>query len=552
MSKIYKIVFVGLLSLLAVLGITACDLGETTTKKTTEKTIETTTSSNTTTNRSTTKQKTTTGDSSEKCSIQISGAVSGLTITPNINGEALDLSKEYPVGSIIDVDIVNTTNKYYRITANMANKKYKAKWVDWCYDATDEDEITYTELTGIELLDDLTLSVREVSGDDYVNVALQIDDSKDTDTLTNTVKVFEPNTWEAPYENGDEAVEGQDLRVVLYNYASDTTILVRKSGVVVAQQKYDQLEPDADGYVVATFTIENNCEEIYIETDCKEEVGLDARVNNTLYDPTGVSYKLYDDGVEIENEATIELNSTITCEITNGSDDDIIATAYLAGGDELEAFVVTKGTTKTLSKTATNSVIFAIESYVEHKVTYSSSISNVVMIVKDKNNTDISTNSDVTRYSKINLSITNPDNVDYAIKIKMRDDYYDNDMIDKTIILAKNSTWTPDGDFLLYGDLTINVVSVEKYTLTINNTFDEDHADVFTSILDTDLHPASGDSINDGDTLNITIMFDSTNYKVTLINGSETILDNAIPTSSFYTISSFVVKGNVTLTIVAK
>ena len=536
MRKCFKAFAIGFLSLFATLGVTACEFD----------------TEGTTTKTTTTAKPTTTDRSSNRYKIKTSGVVSGLTITPKINGEAIDLSKDYPIGSKIDVDITNTTNKYYRITASMANKKYKAKWVDWCYDASDPEDIKHAELNGIELLDDLTLSVKEVDGDDYVNVALSIDDSKDTATLTNTVKVFEPNTWEVPYENGDEAVEGQKLTVVLYNYASDTTILVRKSGTILKQQKYNQLEPNADGYVISTFTIENDCEEVYIETDCKEEAGIDARVVNTMYDSTGVTYKLYDDGVEIESGTTIESNSVITCEVTNGSDNDIIATTYLAGGDDLEAFIVSKGTSKTLSKTATNSVMFAIELYTEHKVTYSSSISSVTMTVKDKDNSDILSNSDVARYSKINLSITNPDSVDYSIKIKMRDDYYDEDMIDKTIILTKNSTWTPEGDFLLYGDLTISVVSVEKYILTINNPFDEDHADVFSSILDPSSSPVSGDQIDDGVELSFVIMFDTTNYKVTLTNGSETILDNEIPNNTFYTINGFVVKGNVTLTIVAK
>ena len=558
MNKLFKTIGICSISFLTIFGLVACKNSKTTTKK------NTTTSSNTTDSVSTTKKRTTgkgttsktsTKPSSSKCKIQISGAVSGLSVTPKINGVAVDLSKEYPVGSIVDVDIVNTLNKFYRVTASMENKKYKAKWIDRCYDASDPDEIVNETLNGIELLDDLVLTVTEVTksdGVDYINVALVLDDSKDTTTLTNTVKVYEPNTWEVAYENGDEAIEGQKLAVVLYNYASDTTILVRKSGEILKQQKYNQLAPGADGYYVTDFTIENDCEEVYIETDCKEETVMDARVVNTMFNPTGISYKLYDDGTEIASETPIEINSVITCEITNASDSDITATAYLAGGDELEAVVITAGTSKTLSKTATNSVIFAIEPYVIYNVTYTSSAANVSLLVKDKNNSDIPTNTAVARYSKINISITNPDDVDYAIKIKMRDDYYDNDMIDKTIILAKNSNWKPEGDFLLYGDLTISVVSVEKYTLTINNSFDEDHADVFTSIMDTDLHPISGDSINDGDELGIVIMFDSTDYKVTLTNGSETILDNVTPSSSYYTIPTFTVKGNVVLTIVAK
>ena len=85
MRKIFKAFAIGFLSLFATLGVTACEFE-----------VDTTTKATTTAKPTTT---------AKRYKIKTSGVVSGLTITPKINGEAIDLSKDYPVGSIIDVDI---------------------------------------------------------------------------------------------------------------------------------------------------------------------------------------------------------------------------------------------------------------------------------------------------------------------------------------------------------------------------------------------------------------------------------------------------------------
>jgi len=552
MNKLLKTLGIGVLSIFTVIGITACK-----TKKTTRKTTKDSSTSGSTSGRQstlTTKQTTRKKSSKpvgSKCKINVSNSISGVTITPKINGEAIDLSKEYGAGSVLDIDIVNKANEMIRVTAFMSNLKYKSFWLDSCYDSSDPEEIKYGEIEDVELLDDLTIKVEKVDKDDVQYLALIEDEALDTETLKNEVYIYEPGTWEVPYQNGDQLVEGQKLTVVLNNRASDITILIRQAETVVKSQKYDKLETE-NGYTVATFTVIGGDLEggVYIETDCgTTSHDIDARVINTMYDPTGISYKLYENGVEIASEDIIEKNSEITCVITNASSNDIIVSSYLTGGTDLEAEIISANSSKTLTKTATEGVIFAIEPYIEHCVNYSSASANVTVSVKDIDNNDITSESYVARYSKLNISITNSDSKDYAIKIKMRDDYNDTDMIDTSIILKKNSTWTPTGDFLLYGDLSIDVVTSEKFTFTINNPYDEDHADVFTSITDTELHPASGDELDYGVELGIAIMFDTTNYKVTLTNGSETILDNEKPTSTFYTISGFAVKGNVVLTI---
>ncbi len=546
---------VGILAL-GLLAICACE--NKTTKKNTTKSGETTKQSTKTTAKKTTKkgatsEKTSTTPSKPNYSINLGGLPTGLTITPKIGGKAIDTSKQYLKGTLIDFEIVNTLNKYLRVTINMSGKKYTAKWLDSCYDATDDDDIVYATIEDVELLGNLTINVSEVE-DDVEPLSIVLDDSKDTETLKNTVYVYEPGTWEKAYENGDELYDGQTIAVVLNNYASDVTIKVRAGEKVLADEKYDQLTAGANGYTVVTYTLKDNCGVIYIETDTgSTSTALDARVANFMYNSTGISYKLYANDVEIQSGDEVTPGAEIKCTVTNNSPDewDAILTSYYAGGDENDAIKVEVGTTQTLTRIATESVMFAIEDFSDYTVTHNSLPTGVSATIVSNKST-ITSGTKVMRYSQVSVTIDNTTNTDYMLVLQMRDDYYGVEVLNTKIKVSKNTTYTTDKVIYIVGDLSISVIEDRQFTYTVNNPYSSNEdLEVYASIND-------GGSIDSGATISFgqEISFatgypqnGSYNIKVTM--AGTTIIDETVP-SNGYNSTLYDVTGDVVVTITKK
>ncbi len=491
------------------LGILACGLlaicacENKTTKKNTTKSGETTKQSTKTTAKKTTKkgatsEKTSTTPSKPNYSINLGGLPTGLTITPKIGGKAIDTSKQYPKGTLIDFEIVNTLNKYLRVTINMSGKKYTAKWLDSCYDATDDEDIVYATIEDVELLGNLTISVSEVE-DDVEPLSIVLDDSKDTETLKNTVYVYEPGTWEKAYENGDELYDGQTIAVVLNNYASDVTIKVRAGETVLKNEKYDQLTAGANGHAVVTYTLTKDCGVIYIETDTgSTSTALDARVADLMYNSTGISYKLYANDVEIQSGDEVTPGAEIKCTVTNNSTDewDAILSSYYAGSDEVDAIKVEVGTAQTLTRIATESVMFAIEDFNKYAVKHNTLPTGISATIVSNQST-ITSGTEVMRYSQVSVTINNTTNTDYVLMLKMRDDYWDSDVLNTMVRVGKNSTYTTDKIIYILGDLDIKVVEDRQFTYTVNNPYSSsDEFEVYGAILD-------GDSLSSGDTISV-------------------------------------------------
>ena len=543
MKSIFKKIGIATVALAAVIGFSACNDDKTTKQK------STTNVTTKTTKKATSSKMTSTSPSTNKCSISLGNLPTGLTVKAKINGQDVDTTKTYNKGSKIDFEIENKISKFYRVTIKQDNKKYVAKWLNFCYDATDPEDVVHETLDDVELIGNLTVEAAEVDGDDVQPITFSLDEANDTQEVQNSVYVYEPDTCGRAYENGDELIEGQKIKVVLKNYASDITIKILKGEELVKLQKYDKLNANQEAYEVATIDVTKDCGVIYIETSCDHAASvMDARVNGYVINDDGVSYKLYQDDVEIQNESEITLNSEIKCTLTNKSaTEPIMLTSYYAGGYNYESVKLEGGETKTLTKTATDSVMFFYEDYQEYTIAHNTLPTGVTATIK-ANGTEIANNTTKMKYSKINLSLTNESGKKYLVLLKMVDTLFNTTYLDETYQLSAGGSFEYNGNIYLEYDLDIIVIEAADYTYTVNNPYGDD-VELSASIIG-ESSIESGATISYGQKINFAV-FPPQNgtYTIQVTIGGVSVLNTTIPSAGYYEMISYDVTGNVVVTI---
>lgn len=555
MKKIFKAFGIGVLAILASLGITGCFDDNTTTS---------------TTKTTTTEQVSTKGEE-ETYSISKQKILSDVTIIAKyetlVNGvtkyEDVDFTKEYPKNTKIKIEIKNESDDYVKVTAS-----YGSQLVDCCIvESIDiDDNPGKGELAIFPLTANLTIKTEVDDFDNVEALNLFLDDSKDTTDKKNSVHIYNPNKYiYENLENSSQLIVGQALNIVIWNEASDVYVTIDNGGTKTLEnqlfEKLTDAEIDGDGHGAAGLITLTVAGTVTVDIDTKTpptphdgcEVYFD-----TLLNEGDITYSILNGTTPISSGDYVDENSTVTVNVTNNTSKKLTIYAHTDGGENIVSVDTIDPSETNFSfvlANITKDVAILVEEYSEYTVTYpTSTTDDVIVAVRDFDSQIITSGSTVMKHTALDFEFINTSTTKKYMAVIEIEDVDFSKVTYRTHELPVNGAWALNPlDPYLYvnGYVKFSVIEVADYTLTVTNPFsgEEDDFDVYCSIVDGD-SISSGDTISSAQEMSIATDIAHAKYYITIINGSETIVNHEeISNGSSYYSPTFLVSGNVTVTI---
>ena len=559
MNKVFKKIGLCAVTFLAALTFASCGNKKTKDTKTTKGGVSTTKSNVSTkkTTKSATTSKTSTKPSSKEYGVTLQNSLSKVSVNVvTMNGTTptpVDFTKKYAAGTLFYVQVINSSDDQIRISAIMGGKKYDSYLIEGL---DIDDEPGYGGLMGVELLGDLTFKVEEASDAEASYLTLQVDDSEDTETLQNIVHVYDPTTLtKKDYVSQQQMEVGQDIEVVLTNYASDVHLTIRNDETTIVDKDFDQLQPGATHETSGTFTFKVG-DDVYIDCEVKGEEVTDSEiriVNFSSADDADITVELYNGETPI-NTNTVPKGTTVAANIVNSSTTKLLVTAYYDGesDDLLICKSIDSNERITFDVEAANSFVIMIEDYVEYTITYSQITGIDVEIVVGT--TVITSGTTVCKYSTMYPTATNSTSKDYAIVV-----YYDDEMVFTTSLYA-GTTFADVNGIIVENNMNIVLVEKTNFNVTIVNPInDDDLLSVYFGINGAAGEESTEIELNNGGTIasltNLTVAVMPwggcpTGYVLTIMNGDTKVLDKEpIVKNNPINIASIIISGNFSFVI---
>ena len=377
------------------------------------------------------------------------------------------------------------------------------------------------------------------SGDsEFYYLTIDLDDSADTTTLKNTIKVVNLTT-ETELSGGDSFKENDRLQITLFNCASDVKIkVVRQTNPeydIYPLIGYDQLTGSDATTGQEPFEIVAQAAglKIVVVVDDGSEIIEYGKfyISNTATNATTRFTHVVDgyDTQELSNGSDIIVNETIYGEVENKSTTEIITVATFTDNQLDEVIKLNPGerTTDIFFPAGEVNNIY-IETYTTFTITSASS--NITMNKND--DTSIASGSAVDKYTIYNATINNESENIKIFKVTSGSDVL------LTMIVPGNDTVTTD-NLLLTSNVTLTISEIEGPKIDITAPTMDEGAIVSVSYIygseETDKQPVeNGDKIPLGYSFEVLIYLLDESYSatVTVTIGEETIIDRTVTFNS--------------------
>jgi len=554
MKKILKSAFVFMLAFVSIITIAACGSKKTSTTK-----RNTTKNNNTTTDKITTKGgDTPTGDN---FTVTLEGEKEGVTVNTSyvdiVDGTPtpviVEYGKAYPKDKVLYVQVINNTTDQIRISAFIGNSKLDSYLVEGL---DIDDNPGYGGLFDLPLKGDIKIKV-EVANDAIAdNLNLTVDESGDTTTEINTIHVYKPDTLDKnDLENGAQIEVGQELKVIVWNVATDVHVTIYNDEDTIVDKVFakltdEQIGPDGRGHGdegIFEFTVKGTVTvdmEVYKEsTD-----GVAIYYSNQTSDTIAVTITANDE--TISSGDIVDKNSNVTVAGNNTNDKKYIICALVDGDKIVDSLVINANDDFTFAVPAEKETSFIIEDYEEYTVTYDE-VEGFSIGIYDYD-TLVTSGSKVAKYTSLFPTAMNNSDKDYVIVV-----YYGEEFVFSKVIKS-NDHYAFEEDLYIQADLYVKVVEDKVFTVTFNNSYED--IQIYASVPDDTTEEGirnleSGDSVHIYDALMIMAAnFNNIDgYVITITIGTEDIINHVdIEYPGFMMDDPIIVKGNIVITIEQK
>ena len=297
-----------------------------------------------------------------------------------------------------------------------------------------------------------------------LTITIAGDDSADTSTLKNTIKVMNV-TKNKEMKNGDSFDEGDRISVTLFNCASDVKLRIYTDSFdIFPWYSYEKLtgEDATTGQSPIEFTAEKNINVDYMVDDGGEEIEY-CKYNITTT-ATNVTIDVSVAGMEepehkVADNDTIINGSSIYYTITNNSTTERVIFASYSDHQFDNSTIIEPGETLDDYDAIIGDIHFYVDKYVEYKAKAGTLPDGTSVSIKNEALEDIA-NVAKPKFEKTNITVTNSSTTNYIAKV----------MIDGKAIASKRVDKNSVAEFdtiILIGDITVDVSTIDGPTATV-------------------------------------------------------------------------------------
>ncbi len=385
------------------------------------------------------------------------------------------------------------------------------------------------------------------------SLVIRIDDSKDTDSLKNTVKVTNLDT-NTEVKDKDILTMDSNLNIKLFNKASDVHIRVTMDDMVVYDWFYFNQLTNNDGneimdlVVSGTIIIEVNTGTIPLKN---YKVYYSSDVENVVIK---AFWNDFDAGIlpeEVPFDSGAELvEDTLICiEVTNNNTVPVMLVLYI--NDQVEDYTKIEANSEGhfYNRQLDGKMDLKVEQYENYTINYNALTNTTIKVYNSENTFDlkeIENGSSSIKHTSLYIEIKN----NSSSKVMLTITYNDNSLVK---IIDKDEEYQAS-NLYLEGNMTIETKTITGYSFVLNIDSSVDTelvmVNAFYDDVDGAVYLEEGDIIPTGAKVHL-VVFNATesNVEVKLMFGSTTETITVGYSDSGYETNSYLITDNLTITV---
>lgn len=385
------------------------------------------------------------------------------------------------------------------------------------------------------------------------SLVIRIDDSKDTDSLKNTVKVTNLDT-NTEVKDKDILTMDSNLNIKLFNKASDVHIRVTMDDMVVYDWFYFNQLTNNDGneimdlVVSGTIIIEVNTGTIPLKN---YKVYYSSDVENVVIK---AFWNDFDAGIlpeEVPFDSGAELvEDTLICiEVTNNNTVPVMLVLYI--NDQVEDYTKIEANSEGhfYNRQLDGKMDLKVEQYENYTINYNALTNTTIKVYNSENTFDlkeIENGSSSIKHTSLYIEVEN----NSSSKVMLTITYNDNSLVK---IIDKDEEYQAS-NLYLEGNMIIETKTITGYSFVINIDSSVDTelvmVNAFYDDVDGAVYLEEGDIIPTGAKVHL-VVFNATesNVEVKLMFGSTTETITVGYSDSGYETNSYIITDNLTITV---
>lgn len=385
------------------------------------------------------------------------------------------------------------------------------------------------------------------------SLVIRIDDSKDTDSLKNTVKVTNLDT-NTEVKDKDILTMDSNLNIKLFNKASDVHIRVTMDDMVVYDWFYfNQLTNDdgneiMDLVVSGTVIIEVNTGTIPLKN---YKVYYSSDVENVVIKAFWNDFDagILPEEVPFDSGAELVEDTPICIEVTNNNTVPVMLVLYI--NDQVEDYkkIEANSEGQFYNRQLDGKMDLKVEQYENYTINYTALTNTTIKVYNSENTFDlkeIENGSSSIKHTSLYIEVKN----NSSSKVMLTITYNDNSLVK---IIDKDEEYQAS-NLYLEGNMVIETKTITGYSFVINIDSSVDTelvmANAFYDDVDGAVYLEEGDIIPTGAKVHL-VVFNATesNVEVKLMFGSTTETITVGYSDSGYETDSYLITDNLTITV---
>ena len=385
------------------------------------------------------------------------------------------------------------------------------------------------------------------------SLVIRIDDSKDTDSLKNTVKVTNLDT-NTEVKDKDILTMDSNLNIKLFNKASDVHIRVTMDDMVVYDWFYfNQLTNDdgneiMDLVVSGTVIIEVNTGTIPLKN---YKVYYSSDVENVVIKAFWNDFDagILPEEVPFDSGAELVEDTPICIEVTNNNTVPVMLVLYI--NDQVEDYkkIEANSEGQFYNRQLDGKMDLKVEQYENYTINYTALTNTTIKVYNSENTFDlkeIENGSSSIKHTSLYIEVKN----NSSSKVMLTITYNDNSLVK---IIDKDEEYQAS-NLYLEGNMVIETKTITGYSFVLNIDSSVDTelvmANAFYDDVDGAVYLEEGDIIPTGAKVHL-VVFNATesNVEVKLMFGSTTETITVGYSDSGYETDSYLITDNLTITV---